>query len=260
MNISIVAEPVFNIGPLTVTNSLLTSWIVVAFLIILAVKTSKSLKKIPSYGQGLIEFAIEALYNMTSGIAGHKAKMFFPFIATFFFYILISNWSGLIPGVGTLLIKRVEAISTAEQSELDVPGETTSPHMESIPLFRGPMADLNSTLALAIISVALIQFFGVKSLGLSYFKKFFQFKNPIMTFVGLLELMGEFTKVISFAFRLFGNIFAGEVLLIVISFLIPVIAPVPFYAMEFFFGFIQALVFAMLSLVFLNIATERAEH
>lgn len=249
MHISIVAEPIFHIGSFPVTNSLLTSWIVVIFLIAIAVKTSSSLKKIPSYGQAIIEMLIEALYNMAESIVGHKAKTFFPFIATFFLYILVSNWSGLIPGVGTVFINETTAASAVQDEE-----------NKPIPLFRAPMADLNATIALAVFSVVLIQFFGFKSLGSGYLKKFFQFKNPILTFVGLLELLGEFTKIISFAFRLFGNIFAGEVLLVVISFLVPIIVPIPFYGLEFFFGFIQALVFAMLSLVFLNAATVRAEH
>ena len=125
-----------------------------------------------------------------------------------------------------------------------------------MPLFRGPTADLNTTIALALISVFMIQFYGFKHLGLKYLKKFFNFSNPINAFIGILELISEFSRIISFAFRLFGNIFAGEVLLTVISFLIPFIAPLPFLGLEIFVGFIQALVFTMLSLVFISMATS----
>lgn len=125
-----------------------------------------------------------------------------------------------------------------------------------VPLFRASTADLNTTIALALISVGMTQYYGVAYLGLSYFTKFLNFKQgPIFTFVGLLEIISELAKVISFAFRLFGNIFAGEVLLAVIAYLLPLIAPVPFLGLEIFVGFIQALVFAMLTLVFINMAT-----
>jgi len=125
-----------------------------------------------------------------------------------------------------------------------------------VPLFRASTADLNTTIALALISVGMTQYYGVAYLGLSYFTKFLNFKQgPIFTFVGLLEIISELAKIISFAFRLFGNIFAGEVLLAVIAYLLPLIAPVPFLGLEIFVGFIQALVFAMLTLVFINMAT-----
>lgn len=142
----------------------------------------------------------------------------------------------------------------------DEPGATDAHQKNWVPLFRPGTADLNTTLALAFVSIIATQFFGLQALGLSYFKKFVNFKNPIMFFVGILELVSEFAKIISFAFRLFGNIFAGEVLLAVIAFLIPVIVPMPFYGLELFVGFIQALVFAMLSLVFFLMATQSHEE
>lgn len=242
LQISLAAEAVSHVGPLAVNNSLLVSWIIVVFLCMLAIKISKSLLLIPTRAQVLIEFAVGGLWDLAYTTAGSKAKVFFPYIATIFIFVLVSNWSGLIPGVGTILIKE----GVVEN--------------EMIPLFRAPTSDINTTLALALISVGLIQFYGLKYLGAGYLKKFFNFKSPILTFSGLLELVGEISKIISFTFRLFGNIFAGEVLLAVMAFLIPVIAPVPFYGLELFVGFIQALVFAMLTLVFLNIATAHEEH
>ena len=127
-----------------------------------------------------------------------------------------------------------------------------------VPIFRPGTADLNTTFALSLISVFLIQYFGFKYLSFSYFKKFINFSNPINFYVGILETISEFARIISFAFRLFGNIFAGEVLIVVIAYLTKVLVPVPFYGLEIFVGFIQALVFTMLSLVFYNMATAKS--
>ncbi|MBI4021748.1 MAG: F0F1 ATP synthase subunit A, partial [Candidatus Andersenbacteria bacterium] len=127
-----------------------------------------------------------------------------------------------------------------------------------VPLLRGATADLNMTFALAIISVGLTQLYAIRRLGLfTHLRKYWHF-NPVLLFVGLLELVSEMSRMVSFSFRLFGNIFAGEVLLVVIGFLVPLAAPLPFFALELFVGFVQALVFTMLTLVFLEIAT--AEH
>ena len=121
--------------------------------------------------------------------------------------------------------------------------------------FRGPTADLNTTLALAVFAMVSVQIAGFKFLGFHYSSKFFNFKGPIDFFVGLLELSSEFSKIISFAFRLFGNIFAGEVLLTVMAFLMPLFGPIPFLGLEVFVVLVQALVFSMLALVFMNLAT-----
>jgi F-type H+-transporting ATPase subunit a len=130
-----------------------------------------------------------------------------------------------------------------------------------IPLFRSPSADLNFTLALAIISVLSVQVVGIAMAGFfRYIKKFINFTGPIKFFVGILELISEIAKLISFSLRLFGNIFAGEVLLLVIAFLVPLIAPIPFYLLEIFVGFVQALIFSMLTLVFLTTAAKTEEH
>jgi len=137
--------------------------------------------------------------------------------------------------------------------------EASSHEKKAVAFFRGANADINMTIALGLISVASVQFFGLKFAGTNYLKKFFNFSSPIMFVVGLLEIISEFSKILSFGFRLFGNIFAGEVLISVISYLIPVVLPMPFIGLEIFVGFIQALVFSMLTLVFINMATE-AHH
>jgi F-type H+-transporting ATPase subunit a len=128
-----------------------------------------------------------------------------------------------------------------------------------VPLLRGSTADLNMTFAIAIIAVLSMQYFGFKFLGMHYSSRFVNFKNPIMGFIGILEIISDTSKIISFAFRLFGNIFAGEVLLAVMAFLMPFIAPMPFLFLELFVGFIQAVVFSTLTSVFINVAVSHEE-
>ena len=150
------------------------------------------------------------------------------------------------------------------ESSNELPAETASEvehaeeteHKVFVPYFRAGTADLNMTLALGLISVTLTQIFGLQAQSFGYLKKYFNFSSPIATFVGLLELLSEFSKIVSFAFRLFGNVFAGEVLLAVIASIVAVVAPMPFYGLELFVGFIQALVFSMLSVVLFNMATS----
>lgn len=240
LNISITAEKLFTAGGvLPVTNSLLTSWIVMAALIIFSVLSAGRLTLIPGNLQSIAEIIIDALYNLFETVLHEKIKTFFSLLATLFIFIVSMNWVSLLPGVGTIGLREAGKF---------------------IPIFRPGTADLNMTLALSFTSVLTIQFFGIKSLGIGYLKRFVNFKNPIYFFVGLLEIIGEFSRVISFAFRLFGNIFAGDVLLTVIAFLMPVLVPLPFLGLELFVGFIQALVFSMLTAAFLAQATAETEH
>lgn len=242
MHISLTAEKLFTLGPLGVTNSLLTTWIVMLFLTVMAMLIKVRLSERPGTLQVMVEGLIGGIYELFESILGSKTAKFFPLVGTIFIFLIFLNWAGLLPGVGSIGLEKIR-------------GE----EHEFIPLFRAGTADLNTTLALALIAVIAIQLVGIKSLGISYFQKFFNFKSPIYFYVGILELISEFSKIISFAFRLFGNVFAGEVLLTVIAFLIPVIAPVPFLGLEIFVGFIQALVFSMLTAVFINAATVK-EH
>jgi len=212
-------------------------------LIILSVFISMKIKLIPGNLQQIAEIVVEGLHSLFGTILHEKISIYFPLIGTYFLYIITLNWMGLLPGVGTIGINRIE-----------------EGHQVLVPLFRAGTADLNTTLGLALIAILVIQVSGFKTLGLGYLKKFINFGSPINFFVGILELVSEFSKVISFAFRLFGNIFAGEVLLTVIAFLIPVIAPIPFMGLELFVGFIQALVFSMLTSVFLSLAIAKEGH
>ncbi len=241
MTISLSAEPIFHIGSLPITNTLITSWITVAILIILALVLKRHLRARPRGLQNVAEAVIEGILGLMDGVTGSReqSKKFFPLIATLFLFIVTANWLGLMPGFGPIGIYEVQ-----EGKEV------------LVPFFRSTNSDLNVTLALAVVSVIATQIFGIALIGTAkYSRRFFNFKNPIFTFVGILELFSEVAKLISFSFRLFGNVFAGEVLLVVISGLIPFVVPLPFYFLEIFVGFIQAFVFAILTLVFCKVAT-----
>lgn len=242
IHISLVAEKVGNLGPFTVTNSLLTTWIVMAAILLFLAVFLRKLSLVPGYAQSVVEIIIDGLYQVFASVVQERIKTFFPLLATLFLFIISINWIGLLPGMGTIGIEKIE-----------------EGHKVFVPLFRAGSADLNTTLALAVIALLVIQYSGFKTFGAAYLKKFFNFSNPIYFFVGILELISEFSKVISFSFRLFGNIFAGEVLLTVIAFLMPFFVPLPFLGMELFVGFIQALVFSMLTAVFLSVATSKVE-
>jgi F-type H+-transporting ATPase subunit a len=297
LHISISAEPIFHVGPLVVSNSMLTSLIASGLIVLFAVIVGPALKRTgrPNRLQTFAEMIVEALLGLCQDITGSrsKAREFLPLIMSFFLFILLNNWLGLLPGVGTIGFREhgtpgheVEAVApfapkavqastpqaatevTAQEATDTLDAESTDSHAETetaegvvaeegvfVPYFRAGTADLNTTIALALVSVVLTQVYGFKHLGISYLQKYINFKSPIMFFVGVLESILEVAKIMSFAFRLFGNIFAGEVLLAVMTFLVPVIIPMPFYGLELFVGFIQALVFSMLSLVFFNLAT-----
>lgn len=241
LNISISAEPIAHFFGLTITNSLLTGWIVTAILGFSVYLFSKIIQTqgAPGRLQSFVEMIIEGLFNMVESIAGSaKAKRFFPLVGTLFIFILFSNWSGLLPGLASIGFQGIH-----------------NGHAAFIPYWRAPTADINTTLALGLITMLMVQVYGYQYLGLKYFKKFFDFSSPINFFVGLLELISDLSKIISFTFRLFGNIIAGEILLLVMAMLVPVLGPTPFIALEIFVGFIQALVFMMLASVFINMAT-----
>lgn len=239
-HISLKAEEIFNLGGFPVTNTLILSTLVLLLLSGLGFFLSRRLRLVPAGMQNVAEFILENLLQLMDSVLGErrKSERYLPLVATIFLFILFSNWLGLLPGVGSLGIENGH---------------------EFTPLLRAPASDLNFTLALGLLTVIAINIFGAKALGIrAHLGKYFQFRNPVMAFVGLLELVSEFAKVISFSFRLFGNILAGEVLLIIVSFLVPYAAPLPFLFLEIFVGFVQAFVFAMLALVFIAIHT--VEH
>ena len=302
-HVALSGEPIFSNGPQWLTNSVLMTIIVDIILIILALATRFSLKEIPSGLQNVMEFVVETLYGLAESVAGRNAAKFFPWAATLFLLIILSNWSGLIPGVGSIGIYQPTAVHGEEPAANEgTPEATPTPgasegrltnqlamadgklilvsledvqarpaaagaaaeeggHEKFVPLLRAPSADLNMTFALAIATMVMVQIWGVRFLGGSYFRKFWNFTGPngfmkgINFFVGILELISEFARIISFGFRLFGNIFAGEIVLATMAFLIAFLIPVPFYMLEVFVGFVQALVFMMLALVFFQMAS-----
>lgn len=244
MHIEISAEKIFNLFGLPVTNTLLMVWIVAVLLSLLAYYVFKRLGLVPGFFQNLLEVVVEYFIGLMEGIFASrlKAEKYFPVIATIFLLVLLSNWFGILPGIGSIGFYE-------RQLGKEV----------FIPFFRSAASDLNFTLALAISAVLIVNVLGVAALGLGkHISRFISFKSPIDFFVGILELISEVAKMISFAFRLFGNVFAGEVLLVIIGFLAPYFVPVPFLFLEIFVGFIQALVFAMLTTVFISIAV--VEH
>jgi F-type H+-transporting ATPase subunit a len=261
---TLFAEPIFHIGGFKVNNSLLNSWLVVLIIIVFSLSLRKKIKLVPQGMQNALEAVIDYFLGIFDSVTGSREKSlkFFPLIFSFFILILVNNWLGLLPGVGSI-------------------GQVISEHGEKVfvPYFRGGAADLNTTLALAAIGVVLSHIFGVAAVGIwNYFNKFINIKalleipkkilkepailivNPIKIFVGFIEIIGEFAKVASLSFRLFGNIFAGEVLLASMSAILAFGLPIPFMFLEVIVGLIQALIFAMLILAYLTMSTAVEEH
>ena len=246
MNISIAAETLFHFWGFPVTNTILLTLLISVALMGFSAFFFKKLSLVPGKVQSGVEAIFEALWNLVVDVAGSDrlARKFFPIVATIFLFVLFSNWIELVPGLGTVGLREGH---------------------ETIPFLRSASADLNMTLAISLVVVLSVQFIGIATIGMAkYAKKFFvsPFRKPygVGTFMGILELMGEVTRVISFSFRLFGNIFAGEVLLIVVLNLVPYLVPLPFLFLELFVGVVQAAVFSILTLVFLKMATLEPEH
>lgn len=245
---TLASDVLLHIGPLEVRNTILMAWIAMTILTLVGILlASMKFKRVPGRLQVVAELVIDGLYSLTDSVLQNRAlsRRVFPVIATFFLYILLSNWIGILPGVGSITV-------------------VSDGH--TVPLLRSLSADVNTTLAFSLISVIMTQAIGIATIGiLPYIRKYIvmPWEKPYLigTFVGVLEFIGEFARLVSFAFRLFGNIFAGEVLLVVIFFLAPYIIPIPFLGMELFVGVVQALVFTMLTLVFLKMAvTAHGDH
>ena len=247
IEISLAAEPLTHLSEnFPLTNTFALAIVISVFLMIIGTIIGKRVKIIPGGLQNLFEGILEFLLDQVDSVTGNRKKTeeFFPFVATLFIFILLGNLTEVIPGLGTI---GLNAIHNGEEV--------------FVPLLRSTAADLSFTLGLTIVVVTMSQYYGFKHLGFfGYMKKFVNFSSPMKFAVGMLEGVSEVTKLLSLSFRLFGNLFAGEVLLAVVTGLTYVIAPLPFYALEIFVGFIQAFVFALLTLVYFNMATEEAAH
>ena len=237
---SFAPETIFQIGAFPVTNTILDTLLVDAVLIGSAFFITKKLTLIPVNSlQNAVEFMIETFYSLTESVTQNAVAKIFPYFMSFFLFILFINWSSLIPGVGTIGIRE---------------------HGEIIPLFRGATSDLNTTLGLALVSAVATHILSIRTIGLlDYLGRYFSL-NPINLFIGILEIISEITKVISLSFRLFGNIYAGEIVILTVSSIFAFIFPLPFLLLEVIVGLVQALVFSMLTMVFMAIlATSHKE-
>jgi F-type H+-transporting ATPase subunit a len=227
-----------HIGDMPITATLITVWVVMALLIAMAILIRSKLSLIPGKLQTVAETAIGGGYDYVHDVLGDKktADTYFPVIATIFIFILGINWVGLIPGVGS-----IGSYHDGHFTPWLYPGST----------------DLNITIGLTLVAFFTIEIAGVLGIGVwKYAGKFLNFKSLLGFAIGLIELISELARLISFSFRLFGNIFAGKTLLVVTMFFVPYILPMPIYAYEIFVGIIQATVFAILTLFFIKLALE----
>lgn len=219
-----------------ITATLLTTWLAMAILAVLALIIGRNLQLVPTKGQSMAEVVIGGAYDYVADTLESKelAQKYFPILMTIFLMLLVMNWTGLLPGVTSVGIME---------------------HDHLIPFFYPPATDLNIAVAFAFISMAVIEFAGIAALGAwKYGGKFINFSSPLNFLVGIIELISELGRIVSFSFRLFGNIFAGKTLLTVALFFMPLILPVPILGYEMFVGFLQAGVFAFLTLIFIKLA------
>lgn len=246
---SLKPEIIFGSSGIELTNTMVATIATDIVLVILVIIITKNIKKVPGTLQSMAELGLGYFYDLTEQISGKNTKRIFPWFASFFIVIFFSNLIGLLPGFGTIgFFQNVP--ETGEK--------------EFIPLLRAATSDFNTTLALATVSIVATHVIAVRTVGWKdYLSRYFSF-NPIYLFVGLLEIVSEASKLFSLSFRLFGNIYAGEVVMTTISSLFAFVAPIPFILLEMIVALVQALVFAMLTMVFMSILAtphgEGAEH
>ena len=257
------AETIFHIFGFPITNSIIGAWITIIFLVGFSYVVTRRMKLIPGRLQAAFEFLLGWLYDLCCSVAGEEnGRRFFPVVATIFLFVAFNAWLALLPGFGSITAHTVE-------------GE--------VELIRPANTDINMPLALALTSFIFVEFFGLRTLGIRYLSKFFNvreflrgvrhlftgklkaglsglFTGVMTIFTGLLEGLSEFIRIVSLTFRLFGNMTAGEILLLVAAFLIPWLFALPFYGLELLIGFIQAIIFGGLTLIFLTLAVESHEE
>ena len=259
-------EALFNIGSIPITNTIITAWISILVILVLSFLAFRRPKMVPTGLQKVVEWAYGSLLSFCESVAGEKnGRRFFPFVATIFLFVITNAWLSLIPLYGNAIYVVVKGGAGP-------------------PLLRGANTDLNVTLAIALFAFFSIEYFGFRELGFfHYMQKFVRlgklkhgfvqlftgkaksaggtlFFGFIDLAVGILETLSEFIRIVSFSFRLFGNMMAGEILLLVTAFLVPMVLAVPFYGLEFFFSFIQALIFGGLTLIFMTVAVTSHEE
>jgi F-type H+-transporting ATPase subunit a len=294
IHIAIAPETLFTVGPVRVTNSLFMTFVVMGLLLIVGAAIARGAKLVPGRWQGLFEVAAAFILDLVESTGGRSfGRRIFPLVGSVFMFILIANYTGVLPGVGTIGIYHTEAAGT-EADEADhgageavestavedhaVESETTAvdeehadePHATLVPILRPPTADLNMTLALALVTFTTVQVLGIRAHGVGGRIK--HMADP--PFIFPIELVSEFGRIISLSARLFGNVLAGEVLLAVMYAaanvakiaIVPLLVPVIFIVLELLFGTIQALVFALLTAIYITMAAgdshggEHAQH
>ena len=253
----LAAPALFEVLGLPITNTMLAGWITVIFLVLVSWLITRRIKLVPGRLQAIFEFILGWVYDFCKSVAGEEyGRKFFPVICTIFLFVAFNAWLSLIPGFASI--------------EIIVHGH----HYE---LLRGANTDVNTPLAIALVSFVFVEYYGLKTLGIKYLRKFINvggffksvghvfkgrvkqgltglFSGFVDMFVGGLETLSEFIRIVSFTFRLFGNMTAGEILIMVAAFLIPMAIGWAVYGLELFIGFIQALVFSGLTLAFASMA------
>ncbi len=334
--ISVPGEKIADIGGYPLVNSSILLWVASLILIFMAWRGTRKMEMVPTGFQNLMEMMVDGFIGLVESVGGAPARKFLPLVMTIFLVIVLSNWLGILPGVGTIgKFESTEEFVTHELHEQEEPGKShddalrdaleevrnkkmtvfdtsggikilpfgrgektkvpvsgivefdvdefdahdaeeqlhegvvrIAPEDEPevlgketgilIPFLRGPNTDINTTLAIALTAMFMIQMWGFKALGFKgYGGKFINLREgPIFFAVGILEIISEISKIISFTFRLFGNMFAGEILLVAMGFLFPLVGIIPFLGLELFVGAVQGFIFAMLTLVFAVVATS----
>lgn len=266
IHIALRSEIITHFFGLPVTNTMLMSWLTAIVLIAFGVYAGRRLTKIPDRLQTSLETIFGFVLDYMEEVLESRkmAHRFFPLITTLFMFILLGNWFGLLPGVGSIYYlqeSHAEEVSTLPAGSLftGAPVRETEHEENRVALFHPVSTDLNMTLALAIVSFVVIEVAGVFFIGIrAYAGKFINFSSPINFFVGLIELISELVRLISFSFRLFGNMFAGKTLILVAMFFFPFVLPVPLMLYEVLVGFVQAAIFALLTLFFIKLAVSHA--
>ena len=265
IHIAIAPEVLFTVGPVNVTNSMLMTFIVMGFLLIFGAALARGAKLVPGRWQSLFEVAASFILDLVESTGGRNfGRRIFPLVGAIFAFILIANYTGLLPGVGTIGIYRTESAGAeADAPNTDENAAVDEEHAdgaqaEFVPIFRPPTADLNMTLAMALVTFTTVQVMGIRAHG--FRGRIKHMADP--PFIFPIELVSEFGRIISLSARLFGNVLAGEVLLGVMYALanvakfaiVPLLVPVVFIVLELLFGTIQALVFALLTAIYITMA------